>query len=70
MHDVEDEEETRAKVERMNFGHVKEVGKIAGLTKELRPLLEQIAHYQAAPANQQAQIDGRAPRVSAAHQVE
>ncbi|KAM7190367.1 hypothetical protein V8F20_009762 [Naviculisporaceae sp. PSN 640] len=42
-------EETKAKVEKMQFKNTNDVRTVAGLTKTLDPVLEKIAHYQAQP---------------------
>ena len=43
--DVEDEEETKAKVEKMQLGGVEDVRSVAGLMKTLEPVLEVSAPY-------------------------
>ncbi|KAH8665743.1 hypothetical protein BGZ60DRAFT_378351 [Tricladium varicosporioides] len=51
--DVEDEEETKAKVEKMELGGVDDVRSVARLMKTLEPVLEKIAHYQSLPPEKQ-----------------
>ncbi|KAK4212809.1 hypothetical protein QBC37DRAFT_185551 [Rhypophila decipiens] len=42
-------EETKAKVEKMQFGDMRDVRTVASLMKTLEPVLEKIAHFQAQP---------------------
>ncbi|KAL2051936.1 hypothetical protein ABVK25_007851 [Lepraria finkii] len=56
--DVEDEEEAKAKVEKMQLGGVNDVRSVAGLMKTLEPVLEKIAHYQNLPPGQQTSFVG------------
>ncbi|KAH6678411.1 hypothetical protein B0J14DRAFT_582657 [Halenospora varia] len=51
--DVEDEEETKAKVEKMELGGVDDVRSVARLMKTLEPVLGKIAHYQSLPPEKQ-----------------
>ncbi|CZT02205.1 related to U4/U6 snRNP-associated 61 kDa protein [Rhynchosporium agropyri] len=51
--DVEDEEETKAKVEKMELGGVDDVRSVARLMKTLEPVLEKIAHFQSLPPDKQ-----------------
>ncbi|KAI1467440.1 pre-mRNA splicing factor [Daldinia caldariorum] len=44
---VEDEEATKAKVEKMQLGGVKDIRKVTTVMDRLDPLLKDIAHYQA-----------------------
>ncbi|KAG9245031.1 hypothetical protein BJ878DRAFT_503413 [Calycina marina] len=56
--DVEDEEETKAKVEKMRLGDVDDVRTVAGLMKKLEPVLNKIAHFQALPPDEQTTFIG------------
>ncbi|ERF73479.1 hypothetical protein EPUS_04102 [Endocarpon pusillum Z07020] len=49
LKDAPDEEETKARVEKMKLGVVSDVRNVAGLMKTLQPILEKIAHYQSIP---------------------
>ncbi|KIW67853.1 hypothetical protein PV04_07074 [Phialophora macrospora] len=55
---AEDEEETKAKVEKMRLGGVRDVRSVAGLMKTLEPVLEKIAHYQSIPPEQRTTTVG------------
>ncbi|KAK1769472.1 hypothetical protein QBC33DRAFT_321319 [Phialemonium atrogriseum] len=46
---TDDPEETKAKIEKMQLGGVRDVRTVAGLMKTLEPVLEKIAFYQAQP---------------------
>ncbi|OTA54312.1 Nop domain-containing protein [Hypoxylon sp. EC38] len=46
---VEDEEATKAKVEKMQLGGVKDIRKVTTVMDRLEPLLKDIAHYQSKP---------------------
>ncbi|KIW18561.1 hypothetical protein PV08_02849 [Exophiala spinifera] len=48
---LEDEDETKAKVEKMHLGMVRDVRSVAGLMKILQPVLDKISHYQNLPPN-------------------
>ncbi|KAI0484768.1 pre-mRNA splicing factor [Xylariaceae sp. FL0804] len=50
----DDEDEAKAKVEKMHLGHVKDIRKITTVMDRLEPLLKDIAIYQANPLTQQA----------------
>ncbi|KAJ5047407.1 uncharacterized protein L3040_003234 [Drepanopeziza brunnea f. sp. 'multigermtubi'] len=56
--DVEDEEETKAKVEKMEMGGVDDVRSVARLMKTLEPVLEKIAHFQSLPPEKQTTFVG------------
>ncbi|KAK4694917.1 U4/U6 small nuclear ribonucleoprotein PRP31, partial [Lecanoromycetidae sp. Uapishka_2] len=56
--DVEDEEEAKAKVEKMHLGSVSDVRSVAGLMKTLEPVLEKIAYYQDLPPGKQTTFVG------------
>ncbi|KAL9098194.1 MAG: hypothetical protein Q9163_006100 [Psora crenata] len=56
--DVGDEEDTKAKVEKMQLGGVSDVRNVAGLMKTLDPVLEKIAHYQNLPPEKQTNFVG------------
>ncbi|CZR60814.1 related to U4/U6 snRNP-associated 61 kDa protein [Phialocephala subalpina] len=56
--DVEDEEETKAKVERMELKGVDDVRSVARLMKTLEPVLEKIAHFQSLPPEKQTTFVG------------
>ncbi|SPQ18996.1 dbe9f4e0-6ca3-4264-ab75-73f536816ead [Thermothielavioides terrestris] len=45
-----DDDDTKAKIEKMQLGGVRDVRSVAGLMKTLTPVLEKIAHYQSQPA--------------------
>ncbi|KIW99660.1 uncharacterized protein Z518_11073 [Rhinocladiella mackenziei CBS 650.93] len=49
---VDDEDDTKAKIEKMRLGGVRDVRSVAGLMKTLQPVLEKIAHYQNIPPDQ------------------
>ncbi|KZF26397.1 Prp31 C terminal domain-containing protein [Xylona heveae TC161] len=53
LDDVEDEEEAKAKVEKMKLGAITDVRSVAGLMKTLEPVLERIAHFQNLPPEKQ-----------------
>ena len=44
-----DPEETKARVEKIQFADVQDVRTVAGLMKTLTPVLEKVAYYQAKP---------------------
>ncbi|OTB03066.1 hypothetical protein M426DRAFT_322096 [Hypoxylon sp. CI-4A] len=46
---VEDEEATKAKVEKLQLGNVKDIRKVTTVMDRLEPLLKDIAHYQSKP---------------------
>ncbi|KAL8932076.1 MAG: hypothetical protein Q9211_006542, partial [Gyalolechia sp. 1 TL-2023] len=50
---VDDEEEAKAKVEKMQLGGVSDVRSVAGLMKTLEPVLEKVAYYQSLPPEKQ-----------------
>jgi U4/U6 small nuclear ribonucleoprotein PRP31 len=54
----DDEEETKAKVEKMQLGSVDDVRSVAGLMKTLEPVLEKIAHFQSLPPDKQTTFVG------------
>ncbi|KAM3074158.1 U4/U6-U5 snRNP complex subunit prp31 [Clarireedia jacksonii] len=56
--EAEDEEETKAKVEKMQLGGVNDVRSVAGLMKQLEPVLEKISHFQSLPPDQQTTFVG------------
>ncbi|KAI0391609.1 hypothetical protein F5Y17DRAFT_399459 [Xylariaceae sp. FL0594] len=49
---VEDEDAARARVEKMQLGHVKDVRKVTSVMDRLDPLLKDIEHYQSKPFSQ------------------
>ncbi|KAH8592388.1 Prp31 C terminal domain-containing protein [Bisporella sp. PMI_857] len=51
--DIEDEEETKAKIEKMQLGDVDDVRSVAGLMRKLEPVLKKIEHFQSLPPDQQ-----------------
>ncbi|EXJ59247.1 hypothetical protein A1O7_06679 [Cladophialophora yegresii CBS 114405] len=55
---AEDNEETKAKVEKMRLGGVRDVRSVAGLMNTLEPVLEKIAHYQSIPPEQRTTTVG------------
>ncbi|KAK6594053.1 Prp31 C terminal domain-containing protein [Botrytis cinerea] len=55
---TEDEEATKAKVEKMQLGGVDDVRSVAGLMKTLEPVLEKIAHFQSLPPDKQTSFVG------------
>ncbi|KAA8567071.1 hypothetical protein EYC84_010146 [Monilinia fructicola] len=55
---TEDEETTKAKVEKMQLGGVDDVRSVAGLMKTLEPVLEKIAHFQSLPPDKQTTFVG------------
>ncbi|RAL58239.1 hypothetical protein DID88_002285 [Monilinia fructigena] len=55
---TEDEEMTKAKVEKMQLGGVDDVRSVAGLMKTLEPVLEKIAHFQSLPPDKQTTFVG------------
>ncbi|KAH6895180.1 hypothetical protein B0T10DRAFT_209509 [Thelonectria olida] len=56
MDDIGDAEATKAKVEKMQLGAVKDVRSVASLMQSLEPILEKIAHYRSEAATQTAVI--------------
>ncbi|KAF1357085.1 hypothetical protein BDV97DRAFT_343406 [Delphinella strobiligena] len=58
IREAEDEEETKARVEKMQLGAVGDVRSVAGLMKTLEPVLEKIAHYQSLPPEKQTKNIG------------
>ncbi|OBT54788.1 hypothetical protein VE04_05620 [Pseudogymnoascus sp. 24MN13] len=50
---MDDEEATKAKVEKMQLGGVDDVRSVAGLMKTLEPVLEKISYFQNLPADKQ-----------------
>ncbi|KAL2207362.1 Nop domain-containing protein [Sarocladium strictum] len=48
--DLEDAEATKAKVEKMQLGAVKDVRSVASLMQTLEPILEKIKHFQSQPS--------------------
>ncbi|KAI0136281.1 Prp31 C terminal domain-containing protein [Xylariales sp. AK1849] len=50
---MDDDDEAKAKVEKMQFGAVKDVRKVTSVMDRLEPLLKDIAHYQSQPFNPQ-----------------
>ncbi|KAL9123760.1 MAG: hypothetical protein Q9217_006843 [Psora testacea] len=55
---ADDEEEAKAKVEKMQLGGVSDVRNVAGLMKTLEPVLEKIAQYQNLPPEKQTSFVG------------
>ncbi|KAF7896022.1 hypothetical protein EAF00_006037 [Botryotinia globosa] len=55
---AEDEEATKAKVEKMQLGGVDDVRSVAGLMKTLEPVLDKIAHFQSLPPDKQTTFVG------------
>ncbi|KAI4248087.1 MAG: hypothetical protein L6R40_001176 [Gallowayella cf. fulva] len=53
LEDADDEEEAKAKVEKMQLGGVSDVRTVASLMKTLEPVLEKVAHYQSLPPDKQ-----------------
>ncbi|KAK4226937.1 hypothetical protein QBC38DRAFT_212001 [Podospora fimiseda] len=47
-----DPEEVKAKIEKMQLGGVRDVRTVAGLMKQLTPVLEKIAYYQSQPSTE------------------
>ncbi|KAL8751837.1 MAG: hypothetical protein Q9199_006157, partial [Rusavskia elegans] len=58
LEDADDEEEAKAKVEKMQLGGVSDVRTVAGLMKTLEPVLEKIAYYQSLPPDKQNSFVG------------
>ncbi|KAI9891474.1 MAG: U4/U6-U5 snRNP complex subunit prp31 [Vezdaea aestivalis] len=58
LNDIDDEEEAKAKVEKMDLGGVDDVRSVAGLMKTLDPVLEKIRHYQTLPSAVQSSLIG------------
>ncbi|KAF2722822.1 Nop domain-containing protein [Polychaeton citri CBS 116435] len=54
----EDEEETKARIERMQLGGVSDVGSVATLWKQLEPVIEKIQHYHNLTPDQQTKNVG------------
>ncbi|SMQ46674.1 unnamed protein product [Zymoseptoria tritici ST99CH_1A5] len=54
----EDPEETKARVEKMELHKVSDVRSVAGLMKQLEPLLEKINHYRSLPPGQETRNIG------------
>ncbi|QIX02061.1 hypothetical protein AMS68_007578 [Peltaster fructicola] len=55
---AEDEEETKARVEKMELGGVSDVRSVAPLMKDLKPILEKVNHYKNLPPEQQTKNIG------------
>ncbi|KAL8761154.1 MAG: hypothetical protein Q9184_002708 [Pyrenodesmia sp. 2 TL-2023] len=58
LDDVDDEEEAKAKVEKMQLGGVSDVRTVASLMKTLEPVLEKVAYYQSLPPEKQTSFVG------------
>ncbi|KAI4227576.1 MAG: hypothetical protein LQ349_006687 [Xanthoria aureola] len=58
LEDADDEEEAKAKVEKMQLGRVTDVRTVAGLMKTLEPVLEKVAYYQSLPPDKQNSFVG------------
>ncbi|KAL6833131.1 Nop domain-containing protein [Trichoderma sp. SZMC 28015] len=56
LNDMEDAEATKAKVEKMQLGAVKDVRSVASLMQTLEPILEKITYYQSQPTAQQTSV--------------
>ncbi|KAL0261270.1 U4/U6-U5 snRNP complex subunit prp31 [Diplodia seriata] len=54
----EEEEEVKARVEKMQLGNVSDVRSVAGLMKTLQPVLDKIAHYKGLPPDKQTKNIG------------
>ncbi|KAK3624049.1 U4/U6-U5 snRNP complex subunit prp31 [Elasticomyces elasticus] len=54
----EDEEETKARVEKMQLQNVTDVRSVAGLMKQLQPVVEKIEHYKNLPPDKQTKNIG------------
>ncbi|KAI1075053.1 pre-mRNA splicing factor [Whalleya microplaca] len=46
---IEDEEATKARIEKMQLGGIKDIRKVTSIMDTLEPLLKDIAHYQSKP---------------------
>ncbi|KAI9840013.1 MAG: hypothetical protein M1819_000205 [Sarea resinae] len=55
---ADDEEDAKAKVEKMQLGGVEDVRSVAGLMKTLKPVLEKIEHYQSLPPEKKTSNTG------------
>ncbi|KAH8675305.1 hypothetical protein BX600DRAFT_169074 [Xylariales sp. PMI_506] len=51
---MDDEDEAKAKVEKMQLGGVKDIRKVTTVMDKLEPLLKDISHYQSQPFNAQS----------------
>ncbi|KAK0272731.1 U4/U6-U5 snRNP complex subunit prp31 [Friedmanniomyces endolithicus] len=58
MEGQEDEEETKARVEKMQLQNVTDVRSVAGLMKLLQPVIERIEHYKNLPPDKQTKNIG------------
>lgn len=58
LDEEETEEETKARVEKLELANVSDVRSVAGLMKQLDPLLEKIQHYKSLPPGQQTRNVG------------
>ncbi|KAK4543692.1 hypothetical protein LTR36_005337 [Oleoguttula mirabilis] len=58
MEDGEDEAETKARVEKMQLQNVGDVRSVAGLMKQLQPVIEEIEHYKSLPPDKQTKNIG------------
>ncbi|KAI5463022.1 hypothetical protein BGZ63DRAFT_412709 [Mariannaea sp. PMI_226] len=56
LNELGDAEATKAKVEKMQLGAVKDVRSVASLMQTLEPILEKIAHYRSQAATQSALV--------------
>ncbi|KAM0722878.1 hypothetical protein Q7P37_001076 [Cladosporium fusiforme] len=53
MEDAEDEEEAKARIEKMQLANVADVRSVAGLMRQLEPVIEKIEHYKTLPPEKQ-----------------
>ncbi|KAI7529993.1 hypothetical protein KC317_g20189, partial [Hortaea werneckii] len=58
MEDQEDEAETKARIEKMHLQSVGDVRSVAGLMKQLEPVLEKIDYYKGLPPDKQTKNVG------------
>ncbi|KAF2088934.1 Nop domain-containing protein [Saccharata proteae CBS 121410] len=56
--EAEDEEEAKARIEKMQLGGINDVRSVAGLMKTLEPVMERIAHFQSLPPTNQTRNVG------------
>ncbi|KAF2151962.1 Nop domain-containing protein [Myriangium duriaei CBS 260.36] len=56
--EAEDEEEAKARVEKMQLGGVSDVRSVASLMSQLKPVMEKISHYQSLPPEKQTKNIG------------
>nr|POF15988.1 u4/u6 small nuclear ribonucleoprotein prp31 [Quercus suber] len=57
IEEAEDEEETKARVEKMQLSNVRDVRSVALLMKQLKPVMEKITHFKSVPTENIGNIE-------------